>query len=78
MSLINLDAGARTYIASLKVTPNFAGIADATNRADRKTLAYTAMTNAETLVQSTLVPKLEQLKADGLVRDWDFAKAPAP
>lgn len=73
MSFINLDAGARTYIASLKVDPNFSSITSSTTRADRKSLAYSAMTNAEQLVQRTLVPKLEALKADGLVQSWDFA-----
>lgn len=73
MSFINLEAGARTYVASLKVAPNFAAAADAGSRADRKTLAYGAMVDAEAAVKTTLLPKLDALKAEGLLRSYDFA-----
>ena len=73
MSFVNLDAGARTYIASLKVNPNFEGLATAATRSDRKSLAYAAMADAEGAVRDTLLPKLEQLKTQGLVKSWDFA-----
>ena len=73
MSFINLEAGARTYIASLKVDPNFSGALAAGTRADRKTAAYGAMVDAEVAVKTTLLPKLDALKAEGLVRSYDFA-----
>jgi subtilisin family serine protease len=73
MTFVNLESGARTYIASLNVDPNFAPALAASTRADRKTLAYTAMRDAETSVQSTLLPKLDALKGQGLLRDYDFA-----
>ena len=70
---VNLEAGSRTYIASLRLDPNFSLAAEASTRSDRKSLAYAAMTDAETAVRGTLVPKLDALKADGLVRNYDFA-----
>lgn len=73
MSFINLEAGARTYVASLRVDPNFAPAIDAGTRADRKTLAYNAMLDAELAVKTTLLPKLDALKAEGLLRSYDFA-----
>ena len=73
MSFINLEAGARTYIASLKVAPNFAPALDAGTRADRKSMAYGAMIDAEQQVRTTLLPKLDALKAEGLLHSFDFA-----
>ncbi|MCW2955291.1 MAG: serine protease [Thermoleophilia bacterium] len=73
MSFVNLETGSRTYIAALKVNPNFTGIADGATRSDRKSFAHSAMLNAESAVKATLVPKLEQLQAQGLVHNWDFA-----
>ena len=73
MSFINLEAGSRTYIASLKVDPNFAPALAAGTRADRKSMAYGAMVDAEVAVKTTLLPKLDALKAEGLVRSYDFA-----
>jgi subtilisin family serine protease len=73
MSFINLEAGSRTYIASLKVDPNFAPALGAGSRADRKSLAYSAMLDAEVAVKTTLLPKLDALKAEGLVKSFDFA-----
>lgn len=73
MSFINLEAGSRTYIASLKVNPNFAPALAAETRADRKSMAYGAMVDAEVAVKTTLLPKLDALKAEGLVRSYDFA-----
>lgn len=73
MSFVNLETGARTYIASLKVNPNFAPATEAATRADRKSLAYGAMLDAEVAVKTTLLPKLDALKAEGLVRSYDFA-----
>lgn len=73
MSFVNLEAGSRTYVASLKVNPNFAPALDAGTRADRKSLAYGAMLDAELAVKTTLVPKLDALKAEGLLRGYDFA-----
>jgi bacillopeptidase F len=73
MSFVNLETGARTYIASLKVNPNFAPALDAGTRADRKSLAYNAMIDAEGAVKTTLLPKLDALKAQGLVTSFDFA-----
>ncbi len=73
MSFINLEAGSRTYIASLKVDPNFAPALAAGTRADRKSIAYGAMVDAEVAVKTTLLPKLDALKAEGLVRSYDFA-----
>ncbi len=73
MSFVNLETGSRTYIASLKVDPNFAPALAAGTRADRKTMAYGAMVDAELAVKTTLLPKLDALKSDGLVRSYDFA-----
>lgn len=73
MSFVNLEAGSRTYIASLKVDPNFAPALDAATRADRKSLAYGAMLDAEVAVKTTLLPKLDALKGEGLLRSYDFA-----
>ena len=73
MTFVNLETGARTYIASLKVDPNFAPALEAGTRADRKAIAYGAMVDAEVAVKTTLVPKLDALRAEGLVRDYDFA-----
>ena len=73
MSFINLEAGSRTYIASLKVDPNFASAREATTRSDRKSMAYEAMVDAEVAVKTTLLPKLDALKTEGLVRSYDFA-----
>lgn len=73
MSFVNLEAGSRTYIASLKVDPNFAPALAAGTRADRKSMAYGAMVDAEVAVKTTLLPKLDALKAEGLVRSYDFA-----
>ena len=73
MSFVNLEAGSRTYIASLRVNPNFAPALDAGTRADRKSMAYDAMVDAEVAVKTTLLPKLDALKAEGLVRSYDFA-----
>jgi subtilisin family serine protease len=73
MTFVNSEAGARTYIASLKVDPNFAPAIAATTRADRKALAYGAMVDAETAVKETLLPKLDALRGQGLVTSYDFA-----
>src|SRR5687768_16646752 len=73
MSFVNLEAGSRTYVASLKVNPNFAPTLEAGTRADRKTLAYNAMLDAELAVKTTLLPKLDALKSEGLLRSYDFA-----
>ncbi|MCW2923537.1 MAG: serine protease [Thermoleophilia bacterium] len=73
MSFINLEAGARTYVAALKVNPNFAPALAAATRTDRKTMAYDAMFDAEVAVKATLVPKLDALKGEGLLRSYDFA-----
>lgn len=73
MSFVNLETGSRTYIAALKVAPNFAPALDASTRVERKSLAYNAMLDAEGAVKSTLMPKLDALKAAGLVTSFDFA-----
>jgi subtilisin family serine protease len=73
MSFVNLETGSRTYIASLKVNPNFAPALDAATRSDRKSMAYNAMLDAELAVKTTLSPKLDALKAEGLLRSYDFA-----
>lgn len=73
MSFVNLETGSRTYVASLKVDPNFAPALEAGTRADRKTLAYNAMLDAEVAVKTTLLPKLDALKGEGLLRSYDFA-----
>ena len=73
MTYVNLEAGSRTYIASLAVNPNFAPALAAGTRADRKAMAYGAMVDAEVAVKTTLLPKLDALKAEGLVRSYDFA-----
>jgi bacillopeptidase F len=73
MSFVNLETGSRTYIASLKVDPNFAPAHSAESRTERKSLAYNAMLDAEVAVKTTLLPKLDALKAEGLVKSFDFA-----
>jgi subtilisin family serine protease len=73
MSFVNLEAGSRTYVASLKVNPNFAPALAAGTRSDRKSMAYNAMLDAELAVKSTLSPKLDALKAEGLLRSYDYA-----
>ncbi|MCW2960685.1 MAG: serine protease [Thermoleophilia bacterium] len=73
MSFVNLEAGSRTYIAALKVNPNFTGITADATRADRKVFAHDAMLSAEETVKGSLLPALKQMKADGLVNNWDFA-----
>jgi len=73
MTFANLETGSRTYIAQLKVTPNFASAAEATTRSERKQMAYGAMIDAESTLKDTLLPKLDALKANGLVKGWDFA-----
>ncbi|MCB0878897.1 MAG: S8 family serine peptidase [Thermoleophilia bacterium] len=73
MTFVNLETGSRTYIASLKVAPNFAPALAAGTRADRKSLAYNAMVDAELAAKTTLLPKLDALKGEGLLKDYDFA-----
>ena len=70
MTFVNLEAGSRTYIASMRVAPNFAPALAAGTRADRKTAAYHAMLDAEVAVKTTLAPKLDALKGEGLVRNY--------
>lgn len=74
MSNINLVDGARTYVAHVKVAPNFASAAAATNRADRKVLAHRAMTAAENSTARTLTPQLERLKSKGLLTSYELVK----
>ncbi len=73
MPFVNLESGARTYVASMKVEPNFAPALAASTRVDRKSFAWNAMRDAERSVQATLVPKLDALRGQGLVRSYDFA-----
>lgn len=72
MGNVDLQSGAHTYIASLAVKPNFSAATEAATRADRKTLAYGAMTSAEEQTKQTLVPKLDAMKAAGLLTDYEF------
>ena len=71
---VNLVDGARTYIAHVKVDPNFSQAALAETRGARKELAYGAMRDAEDVTSRTLVPKLEQLKSQGLLSSYELVK----
>ena len=70
----NLAVGARTYVAHVKVDPNFSRAALAESREMRKELAYGAMRDAEEATSQKLVPQLEQLKTQGLLTSYELVK----
>jgi subtilisin family serine protease len=71
---VNLVDGARTYIAHVKVDPNFDRAALAPSRITRKAFAYDAMRSAEDATSRTLVPQLEALKSQGLLTSYELVK----
>jgi subtilisin family serine protease len=76
-NFVSMAPGARTYVAHLSVKPDFSSINNGTagkslTREDRKSLAWTAVRDAENAAVATAGPKLDALKAAGLVTSYEF------
>ncbi len=71
-ALVNLAPDVRTYVAQLRVDPNFERALAAPDSDSRKMLAVSAMQSAEATTAETLVPKLTELQQQGLVQDFEL------
>ncbi|MBC7644573.1 MAG: S8 family serine peptidase [Thermoleophilia bacterium] len=69
---VDMTAGARTYVAHLNTNVNFSGVADAATRSDRKSAAWQTQRSAEQSAMDSLTPRLDALKAAGLVQDYEL------
>lgn len=70
--LVNLEPASRTYIAALRVDPNFRNALVAPDRGTRKLLAADAMKAAERKLTDSVTPRLEALRQQGLVSSYEF------
>lgn len=71
---VNLAPNTRTYVVRENTVANFKPAALAPTRADRKSLAYGAEVGAERATETTLLPKLDALKAAGLLQSYEVIR----
>lgn len=68
---VDLAPNQRTYIANVRLQPNFTIAELAPTRSARKQLAHQAMLQAEASTGRTLLPQLESLKSKGLLTSYE-------